>query len=41
MSFLYHKRTKSVIKWAWIVIVLVIIASMVLTYSGFARILTS
>ena len=34
MSFLYHKRTKTAIKWAWVIIALVITASMILTYSG-------
>ena len=34
MSFLYHKRTKTAMKWAWVLIALVIIISMILTYSG-------
>ncbi len=34
MSFLYHKHTKSVVKWVWGVIAVVIILSMILTYSG-------
>ena len=34
MSFLYHKRTKTAIKWVWVAIALVIIVSMIFTYSG-------
>lgn len=34
MSFLYHKRTKTAIKWAWIVVSTIIIVSMVFTYSN-------
>ena len=34
MSFLFHKKTKAVIKWAWIVIAILIIISMVFAYSG-------
>jgi len=34
MSFLFHKRTKSTIKWIWIVIAILIIISMVFAYSG-------
>jgi hypothetical protein len=29
MSFLYHKNTKKIIKWVWIVIAILIMASMV------------
>jgi hypothetical protein len=29
MSFLYHKNTKKIIKWIWIVIASLIVASMV------------
>ena len=31
---LYHKRTKAVIKWTWVVLSLLIIISMVFVYSG-------
>jgi hypothetical protein len=31
---LYHKRTKAVIKWVWIVLSVFIIASMIFLYSG-------
>lgn len=34
MSILFHKRTKTAIKWIWIVIATVIIVSMVFAYSG-------
>ncbi len=34
MSFLYSKKTKSVIKWVWIVVALFIILSMLFAYSG-------
>lgn len=34
MSFLYHRRTKTAIKWIWIVIASLIIVSMVFAYSG-------
>lgn len=31
---LFHKRTKSVFKWVWVVVATLIILSMVFTYSG-------
>jgi len=34
MSFLYDKKTKNAIKWAWIVIAGLIIISMIFAYSG-------
>ena len=34
MSFLYHKRTKTAIKWAWGVIAVLIAISMVFGLSG-------
>jgi len=34
MSFLFHRRTKKVIKWVWGVIATMIILGMVFTYSG-------
>lgn len=34
MSFLYHKHTKTAIKWVWAIIAVLIVVSMVLTYSG-------
>lgn len=34
MSFLFDKKTKSAIKWIWVVIAIAIIISMVLVYSG-------
>lgn len=34
MSFLFHKRTKSTIKWIWIGLAVIIIISMVFAYSG-------
>ncbi len=34
MSFLYHKRTKTFIKWAWGAIAIIIVISMVFAYSG-------
>lgn len=38
MSFLFHKRTKTVIKWIWAVIAVAIIISMIFAYSGGAGI---
>jgi len=34
MSFLFHKKTKTIIKWIWAVIAVIIILSMVFAYSG-------
>lgn len=34
MSFLYNQKTKTAIKWIWAVIAVLIVVSMVLTYSG-------
>jgi hypothetical protein len=34
MSILFSKRTKGIIKWVWGFIAILIIASMVFTYSG-------
>ena len=34
MSFLFHKRTKKAMKWAWIIVAALIILSMVFAYSG-------
>lgn len=34
MSFLYNKRAKQTIKWIWITVAIVIIASMIIAYSG-------
>lgn len=34
MSLLYHKRSKTAIKWAFVILALIIIVSMVLTYSA-------
>ncbi|MEN9921971.1 MAG: hypothetical protein RL097_247 [Candidatus Parcubacteria bacterium] len=34
MSFLFHKKTKTAIKWIWGVIAIIIILSMVFAYSG-------
>jgi len=34
MSFLFHKKTKTAIKWVWGVIAVVIILSMIFAYSG-------
>jgi hypothetical protein len=34
MSFLFHEKTKKAIKWAWIVIAVLIILSMIFAYSG-------
>lgn len=34
MSFLFHHKTKAVLKWVWIVVAVLIIASMLLVYSG-------
>lgn len=34
MSFLFHKKTKTLIKWIWAVIAVLIILSMVFVYSG-------
>ncbi len=34
MSFLFHKRTKTTIKWIWGVLAIIIIISMVFAYSG-------
>lgn len=34
MSFLYHRRTKTAIKWIWGVIAILIILSMIFAYSG-------
>jgi hypothetical protein len=31
---LFHKRTKSIVKWLWIVISILIIISMVFTFSA-------
>lgn len=31
---LFHKRTKSIVKWIWIVISAIIIVSMVFTFSS-------
>lgn len=31
---LYHKRTKTIMKWMWIAISVIIIISMVFAYSG-------
>lgn len=35
MSILFSKRTKGIIKWIWAVIAILIILSMILTYSSF------
>ncbi len=35
MSLLFHKRTKKVVKYVWIVFSIIIILSMVVVYSGF------
>jgi len=37
MSFLFHKRTQKVMKWVWIGVSAIIIASMIIVYvaSGF------
>ena len=32
MSFLFHKKTKTAVKWAWVVIAAVIILSMLFAY---------
>lgn len=34
MSFLFHKKTKSVIKWLWGGIAILIALSMILAYAG-------
>jgi len=34
MSFLFHKKTKTAIKWIWGGIAILIILSMVFAYSG-------
>lgn len=34
MNFLYHKKTKTAIKWIWSIIALLIAISMVFAYSG-------
>ncbi len=34
MSFLFHKKTKTAIKWIWGVFAVIIIISMVFAYSG-------
>ena len=34
MSLLFHKKTRTVIKWVWGVIAVLIALSMVLAYSG-------
>ncbi len=34
MGFLYHKRTKTAIKWIWAIIAVVIAISMIFAYSG-------
>lgn len=34
MSFLFHKHTKTAIKWIWGAIAIIIIISMVFAYSG-------
>lgn len=34
MSILYHKRAKKVIKWTWAIFALIIVISMVFTYSA-------
>lgn len=34
MSFLFHKKTKTAIKWAWGVIAILIALSMIFAYSG-------
>lgn len=34
MSLLFSKKTKSAIKWIWVVIAVLIILSMLLVYSG-------
>lgn len=31
---LYHRRTKTIVKWLWIVLSIVIIISMVFAFSG-------
>jgi hypothetical protein len=34
MSFLFHKKTKTAIKWTWSVIAIIIAISMIFAYSG-------
>jgi len=34
MSFLFHKKTKTVIKWLWSFIAIIIAISMIFAYSG-------
>jgi hypothetical protein len=34
MSFLFHKKTKTAIKWVWSVIAVIIAISMIFAYSG-------
>jgi predicted nucleic acid-binding Zn ribbon protein len=34
MSFLFDKKTQKAIKWVWMVISVIIIASMVIVYTG-------
>ena len=34
MSFLFHKKTKTAIKWVWSVIAVIITISMIFAYSG-------
>ncbi len=34
MSFLFHKKTKTTIKWIWGVIAIIIAISMIFAYSG-------
>jgi hypothetical protein len=40
MSILFSKRAKGVIKWIWIVIAILIILSMIFSYSGGMEIFT-
>lgn len=38
MSLLFHKKTKKIIRYVWMVFAVLIILSMVIVYSGFTAI---